>query len=175
MKLTNELRMKLLDPNTIVCVISIHIFFSRRNNMTPFFHSGQGIFRAVQDISLKSDYIRVSPARGELKAEVYQLIRHVKFPRVFTFSKSYPRICLTCQATLREHTSEEPRGVWYRPCKKVKLSLCLINYASRHEDVLGSGGIAPSFLTSAIDGGDWSASRPSRFPLAKHSSVPIGQ
>jgi hypothetical protein len=29
--------------------------------------------------------------------------------------------------------------------------------------VLGSGGIAPPFLTSALDGGDWSASRPGRF------------
>jgi hypothetical protein len=27
----------------------------------------------------------------------------------------------------------------------------------------GSGGIAPSFLTSALDGGQWSASHPGRF------------
>jgi hypothetical protein len=27
----------------------------------------------------------------------------------------------------------------------------------------GSGGIAPPFLTSALDGGEWSASRPYRF------------
>jgi hypothetical protein len=27
----------------------------------------------------------------------------------------------------------------------------------------GSEGIAPSFLTSALDGGEWSASRPGRF------------
>jgi hypothetical protein len=27
----------------------------------------------------------------------------------------------------------------------------------------GSGGIAPHFLTSALDGGEWSASRPGRF------------
>jgi hypothetical protein len=31
--------------------------------------------------------------------------------------------------------------------------------------VLASGGIAPPFLTSAVDGGDWSASRPCRFTL----------
>jgi hypothetical protein len=30
---------------------------------------------------------------------------------------------------------------------KVKLSLCLINEALRHEDIWGSGGIAPPFLT----------------------------
>jgi hypothetical protein len=28
----------------------------------------------------------------------------------------------------------------------------------RHENVWESGGIAPSFLTSALDGGEWSAS-----------------
>jgi hypothetical protein len=30
-------------------------------------------------------------------------------------------------------------------------------------DVWGSGGIAPPFLTSALYGGEWSASRPYRF------------
>jgi hypothetical protein len=28
----------------------------------------------------------------------------------------------------------------------------------RHEDVSGSSGIAPPFLTSALDGGEWSTS-----------------
>jgi hypothetical protein len=28
---------------------------------------------------------------------------------------------------------------------------------------MGNGGIAPSFLTSALDGGEWLASRPGRF------------
>jgi hypothetical protein len=28
---------------------------------------------------------------------------------------------------------------------------------------MGSGAIAPSFLTSTLDGGEWSASRPGRF------------
>jgi hypothetical protein len=31
----------------------------------------------------------------------------------------------------------------------------------------GSGGIAPTFLTSALDGGEWSASRPCRFSSGK--------
>jgi hypothetical protein len=34
---------------------------------------------------------------------------------------------------------------------------------ARHADVWGSGGIAPPHLTSALDGGEWSASRPGRF------------
>jgi hypothetical protein len=37
--------------------------------------------------------------------------------------------------------------------KKVQLSLCLINKAPNHEEIWGSGGMAPPFLTSALDGG----------------------
>jgi hypothetical protein len=49
-------------------------------------------------------------------------------------------------------------------CKvKVKLSPCL----TKHHDMktyFGNGGIAPhAFLTSALDGGEWSASCPGRF------------
>jgi hypothetical protein len=39
--------------------------------------------------------------------------------------------------------------------KEVKLSLYLINEALCHEDIRGSGGIAPAFLTLALDGGEW--------------------
>jgi hypothetical protein len=53
--------------------------------------------------------------------------------------------------------SQLPRNVFVQ----VKLSLSLINYTS-HGDVLGSGDIASSFLTSSLDGGQWSASRPCR-------------
>jgi hypothetical protein len=42
-------------------------------------------------------------------------------------------------------------------------SLCLINLILCYEDVWGSGGRTPSFLTSALDGGEWSASRPCCF------------
>jgi hypothetical protein len=40
---------------------------------------------------------------------------------------------------------------------KVKLSLCLVNSAQRHEDVWKSGGIVQPFLTLALDGSEWSA------------------
>jgi hypothetical protein len=43
------------------------------------------------------------------------------------------------------------------------LSLCLTNYALRHEGVWGSGCIDQIFLTSALVGGEWSASRSGRF------------
>jgi hypothetical protein len=33
----------------------------------------------------------------------------------------------------------------------------------RYEDIWGSGGIAPTFLTSTLDGGELSASHPGRF------------
>jgi hypothetical protein len=39
--------------------------------------------------------------------------------------------------------------------KKVKLSLCIIKQALCHEDIWGSGGITPLFLTLALDGGEW--------------------
>jgi hypothetical protein len=38
----------------------------------------------------------------------------------------------------------------------------------------GSGGIAPPFLTSTLDGDEWSASRPCRFTLRERAPVPIG-
>jgi hypothetical protein len=38
-----------------------------------------------------------------------------------------------------------------------------------HEGVWGSGGISPAFLTSPLDGGEWSASLPGKEP-----TVPIG-
>jgi hypothetical protein len=49
----------------------------------------------------------------------------------------------------------------------VKLSLCLTNSALRHEDVCGSGCIDPLFLTSALVGGQWSASHSGRFTPGK--------
>jgi hypothetical protein len=46
---------------------------------------------------------------------------------------------------------------------KVKLSLCLINYATCHKDVGESGGTAAPSFTSGLHGGKWSASRSGRF------------
>jgi hypothetical protein len=40
-----------------------------------------------------------------------------------------------------------------------ELSLRLTNYPLRHEGVWGSGCIDTLFLTSAVDEGEWSASR----------------
>jgi hypothetical protein len=45
----------------------------------------------------------------------------------------------------------------------VKLYLCLLSYTLCQENIRGSGSIAPLFLTSALDGGEWSASCPCRF------------
>jgi hypothetical protein len=55
----------------------------------------------------------------------------------------------------------------------VELPLGVIHEAPRHENVSGSGDIAPLFLTSALDGGKWSASRPGRFTPGKRSPVRI--
>jgi hypothetical protein len=49
----------------------------------------------------------------------------------------------------------------------VKLSLCLINEALLHENVRMDGCIDSCFLTSALVGGEWPASRPFRFTSRK--------
>jgi hypothetical protein len=38
----------------------------------------------------------------------------------------------------------------------------------RHGDILLSGGTAPLFLISSLDGGEWSFSRPDRFTPGTH-------
>jgi hypothetical protein len=48
-------------------------------------------------------------------------------------------------------------------CFIVMLSLCLNSQAPCQEGVWMSGGVTPSFLISAVDGGDWSASCLGRF------------
>jgi hypothetical protein len=57
---------------------------------------------------------------------------------------------------------------------KVKLSL-RFNRAPRHEGVLGEWRYSSTHsLTSALDGGEWSASRPGRFTPGKEPLLPIG-
>jgi hypothetical protein len=55
---------------------------------------------------------------------------------------------------------------------KVNASLGLIN-SPRREDVWGSGGMAPPFMKSALNGGEWSASRPCRFTPGKRPRYPL--
>jgi hypothetical protein len=51
------------------------------------------------------------------------------------------------------------------------LSLCLIKHHAMRK--CGSGGIAPPFLTSALGGGEWSASRPGPAPRGKSPRYPF--
>jgi hypothetical protein len=64
-------------------------------------------------------------------------------------------------------TSKSAKG------KKVKKKSCL---ATRHGGTLGERRYSSySFLISALDGGEWSASRPGRaLPPGKEPPVPIG-
>jgi hypothetical protein len=59
--------------------------------------------------------------------------------------------------------------------EKAKLSLGLINYVLRHEDVCRSKGIASTLLTSALVIVEWSASRPGRFTAGETSPRTIIQ
>jgi hypothetical protein len=54
--------------------------------------------------------------------------------------------------------------------------MSLINQTPCHEDIWGNGGVVPSFLTVALDGGEWSASLPARFTPGEiaHCTLRIG-
>jgi hypothetical protein len=52
--------------------------------------------------------------------------------------------------------------------------MCLIYQALCHEDIWGSGDIARPFLTLALDGDEWSASRTGRFIPGKDPPAPNG-
>jgi hypothetical protein len=56
---------------------------------------------------------------------------------------------------------------------KANFNLCLTNYAPFHGDVCGNGGIAPTFLTSALDASG-QLDAPATLPPAKEPQVPIG-
>jgi hypothetical protein len=62
-------------------------------------------------------------------------------------------------------------GLELRPPGYRAKSLCLISWVLCHEDIWGSGGMAPSFLNSPLER---STSRPCHFTLGKEIPVPIG-
>jgi hypothetical protein len=56
-----------------------------------------------------------------------------------------------------DYTALQPK-TWYSSVTDVRTP-----QDCNHEDIWGSGGIAPPFLTSAVDGDEWSASRQGYF------------
>jgi hypothetical protein len=84
--------------------------------------------------------------------------------RFFVFSvttsrKKYWRICDQCFLPYSQFPAKLPFETSSKQCSQsIKAKKNTI-----HEHVWRSGGIAPPFLTSTLDGGEWSASRPSRF------------
>jgi hypothetical protein len=50
--------------------------------------------------------------------------------------------------------------------------LRLINFALCYEGIWVTGGITPPLLTSALDGGEWSTSRPGGFTSGETAPVP---
>jgi hypothetical protein len=94
-------------------------------------------------------------------------------------------VCLTTLSKLRRLLTAEwkrdyewctGKNVAYFRVKgkvKVKLSLCF-NSAPRHESVMEEWRYSSTHsLTLALDGGEWSASRPGRFIPGKEPLVPI--
>jgi hypothetical protein len=64
-------------------------------------------------------------------------------------------------------------GDTFESCRIISLRCFVFCYnpeqAPRYEGVWVSGGIAPTFLTLALDGGEWSASRPGHFTAGERA------
>jgi hypothetical protein len=81
----------------------------------------------------------------------------------------YPRLP-SGAGTIGQLVADVPGGLSLTPPLKkktgkvkVKWYLGLINNAPLYDEIWRSEGIAPPFLTSALDGVEWPASRPRRF------------
>jgi hypothetical protein len=79
------------------------------------------------------------------------------------YSRHFGRADCLRKFIFSEQIHPPPANLANLDVKKVNLSFSLINWALFHEDVWGSGGTASPFLTTAVGGGEWSASRPRRF------------
>jgi hypothetical protein len=80
-----------------------------------------------------------------------------------------PAATTTYRNKLMNLTEVTPKSKWLTVLCFLKLSLCF-NWAPRHEGVLGEWRYSSTHsLTSALDGGEWSASRPGRFTPRKRA------
>jgi hypothetical protein len=82
---------------------------------------------------------------------------------------------LTCQTLIAMNPTAHRHRVYQTTKGNIKLSLFLINQTLYHEDILGCEGTAPSFLTSALDGGELVSSipRPLYPPLENRPWYPL--
>jgi hypothetical protein len=105
-------------------------------------------------------------------------IAHVvkQWPLCSAFSRircsHFSCLCLICWGTWfdSENRVVSRRGRW-RINQWVKLSLCF-NWSPRYEDVMREWSYRSTHsLTSALDGGEWSASRPGRFTPRERAPV----
>jgi hypothetical protein len=87
------------------------------------------------------------------------------FPCQFSFHRlphDHQRHLSSGVGTISQIVADVPSGLSLTPTQenkkrvKVRLSLCLI----KHQTMKTCGGVAPAFLTFALDSGDFSNSRP---------------
>jgi hypothetical protein len=109
---------------------------------------------------------------GRIMADTFSLLDNflMKCLQCHIFYTSDCNACLLLATCLAYSQTLKVDGVYsyktsvnlYRTTRhyKVNLSLC-------HDDIWASGGIASPFLISALDGGEWSASRFHRFSPGK--------
>jgi hypothetical protein len=95
-------------------------------------------------------------ARNYLKAVEWIFVKFYVDEHYRKFDNTF-QVWLKCDKNNGHTTTAHPER---RSKGKVVSGL---NSLLRHEDVWWSGGIAPPFLTSASDGGEWSTSRPRRY------------
>jgi hypothetical protein len=97
-----------------------------------------------------------------------EFVGHLLHPHLFFFLLFLSFLLLSFNWSRGSTVSIEAgrRGFYSQQGKvKVKLSLCFFfNWSQRHEGVLGERMYSSTHsLTSVLDGGEWSASRPGRF------------
>jgi hypothetical protein len=88
-------------------------------------------------------------------------------PKIICYNKSRKIRLAVYTAYAKDETHVQIHSKMPRKPKKVKkvkikLSLCF-NWVPRHESVLGESRYSSNHSSTALDGGEWSASRPSRF------------
>jgi hypothetical protein len=130
-----------------ICLsIYLSVYLSVRPSVRPFVHP------SAQTVFLRSVLI---------------LSTHLLCLLCACFPRGFPKISPPLLFELHDHCSSQCLRFDYpsstKQVVKVKLSLCF-NWAPYHEGVLGEWRYSSTHsLTSALDGGEWSASRPGRF------------
>jgi hypothetical protein len=129
-------------------------------------------FHRLTDISISTRCLPPAPDDKYLYISIHlNSERFVFLPALWPHGY-VPDLSVTTTVFLKQwHVALNPYSITN---VKVKLSLYLINEAPYHEGIWGSGGVAPPFLTSTLDRGEWSFSHPGHFNPREKLPLPTG-